>query len=242
MPMPFHPRPLAIRLGLFALAGLAVIVLIDQLLLPLMVHSSGTVNVPDIVGKTEQEALAIMQQHELALVQPREQYSATVPKGRVMSQLPYAGALVREGRRVYVTVSKGVEMATVPNIKGMTLRDARLAMMRAGLTIGTVAYEMSDSMPANTVMSQSMRAGSESAFGTTCAVVISKGPALIAVPSVLALSLQEASSILLASGFALGRIDYRSSGAFAANTVTDQHPPADSLAVPGTLINLTVVR
>ncbi|MBU3742482.1 MAG: PASTA domain-containing protein [Candidatus Kapabacteria bacterium] len=235
-------RALVLRLSL-ALAGcIGVFVLLDQLVLPSVVHAGKTVTVPSLTGKTVDDALQLMVQNDLALVQPREQYSDKVPKGRIISQLPYAGALVKAGRRIYVTVSKGIEMATVPNVRGMNLRDARMAMMRAGLAIGDISYEASDSVEANRVLAQSTPSGQELSFGSVCHVVVSSGRAVVAVPDVRSLTVQQASAALAASGFLVGRIDYRSSSAFAANTVIDQSPGSDSLAAPGTLINLTVVR
>lgn len=241
-PTSFLSRSLLIRLSLVAAGCIGLFVILDQLILPAVVHAGKTVTVPGLVGKTVDDALQLMVQHDLALVQPREQYSDKVPKGRIISQLPYAGALVKNGRRIYVTVSKGIEMASVPNVRGMNLRDARMAMMRAGLAIGDVSYAPSDSVDANRVITQSASPGLELAYGSVCNVTVSSGRAVVAVPDVRSLTVQDATAALVASGFMVGKIDYRSSSAFSSNTVIDQHPGSDSLATPGTLINLTVVR
>lgn len=239
---PEHHRTLLIRAGLVLAGCIGLLVVIDQLLLPSLVHASKTVRVPTLVGKTVDQALRLMVEHDLALVQPKEQFSDKVPKGHIMTQLPYANALVKEGRRIYVTVSKGVELASVPNVRGMTLRDARLAMMRAGLTIGGVTYEQHDSVEANRVLTQSSPPGSELGYGSVCHVVLSRGPATIPIPDVRSLTLQQATEALHTSGFTIAPIVYRSSSAFVSNTVIDQMPGPDSTVVPGTTITLTVVR
>lgn len=237
-----HHRTLLIRAGLLVAGCLGLFVMIDQLLLPGLVHASKTVRVPNLVGKTVDQALQLMVEHDLALVQPKEQFSDKVPKGQIMTQLPYANALVKEGRRIYVTVSKGVELASVPNVRGMTLRDARLAMMRAGLSIGDVTYEQHDSVEANRVLAQSSPPGSDLGYGSVCHVVLSRGPATVSIPDVRSLTLQQATEALRVSGFTVAPIVYRSSSAFVSNTVIDQMPGPDSTVVPGTTITLTVVR
>ena len=144
------------RFGLLAACIVAAIaavgIIVDQVVLPAIVRASDVVVVPSLVGTPLERAQADLAARQLVLVEPREQYSDKIPKGRVMSQLPYAGAQVKEGRRIYVTVSKGIETIEMPNVRGQLMRDARLTLMRAGLAIGDVQYEYSDSIEQNRII------------------------------------------------------------------------------------------
>lgn len=225
------------------LAGLvAVGIIVDQLLLPAIVGASDVVSVPQLAGKPIEQASALLEQQGLVLVSPREQYSDKVPKGRVMSQLPYAGAQVKEGRRIYVTVSKGIETVEMPDVRGQLMRDARLSLMRLGLTLGDVQYEPSDSIPAHRILAQGIKPGSAVPYGASCSIVISKGPSSSMVPDVRSMSLDEATAVLLQRGFTLGNVQYRPSTAFMVNTVVDQSPAPETSVPPATPVDLTVVR
>lgn len=234
------------RFGVLAacvLAGLvAVGIIVDQLILPAIVGASDVVTVPPLSGKPIEQARAQLEQQGLVLVTPREQYSDKIPKGRIMSQLPYAGAQVKEGRRIYVTVSKGIETVEMPDVRGQLMRDARLSLMRLGLALGDVHYESSDSIPANRIMAQGIRPGTAVPYGASCSIVISKGATSSMVPDVRSMSLDEATSVLIQRGFTLGNVEYRPSTAFMVNTVVDQSPAPETSVPPGTPIDLTVVR
>lgn len=65
--------------------------------------------VPDLRGKTQQEASAALQNVKLSLGNVTEEYSATVPVGQVISQSTSYGTKVMEGSTVDITISKGPE-------------------------------------------------------------------------------------------------------------------------------------
>lgn len=233
------------RFGLLAACIVAAIaavgIIVDQVVLPAIVRASDVVVVPSLVGTPLERAQADLAARQLELVEPREQYSDKIPKGRVMSQLPYAGAQVKEGRRIYVTVSKGIETIEMPNVRGQLMRDARLTLMRAGLAIGDVQYEYSDSIEQNRIMSQGIAPGAAVPYGSSCSIIISKGPSSGQVPDVRSLALDEATNVLLQRGLSIGTLSYRTSTAFMPNTVIDQDPAPGSAVPPGTPVNLVIV-
>lgn len=65
--------------------------------------------VPDLRGKTQQEASAALENVKLSLGGTSEEYSPTVEAGRVISQSTSAGTKVTEGSTVDITISKGPE-------------------------------------------------------------------------------------------------------------------------------------
>ena len=65
-------------------------------------------------------------------------FSDTVPKDKVISTTPGAGASVAKGGRVTVTVSKGPDLLNVPDVTGKNVQDATAVMQQAGLQVSNV--------------------------------------------------------------------------------------------------------
>jgi beta-lactam-binding protein with PASTA domain len=72
------------------------------------------VTVPDLQGKSPAEARRIAVDGGLSAQVEREYYSATVPEGKVLSQTPAAGTIVRSGWELRLTVSLGPQRAAIP--------------------------------------------------------------------------------------------------------------------------------
>ncbi|HQL94429.1 MAG TPA: PASTA domain-containing protein, partial [Candidatus Hydrogenedentes bacterium] len=106
------------------------------------------VMVPIAVGRQRSVVETVLTGAGLAVGTVTESYSATVPVGYVMSQNPAAGASVPAGSAVALTVSKGPELVTVPNVVGMTQAEATTALLAAPLTLGTVTEAFSATVAA----------------------------------------------------------------------------------------------
>lgn len=228
---------------MLVVAGLVAFgIIMDQIVLPWFTSTKNVTTIPNVVGKDVNEARLILEQAGLAVQEPKEQFSAKVPKGIVLSQLPSAGADVKEGRNVYLTISKGYETVRMPSLTNTGLRDARVQLMRVGLNVGDVAYENNDSIPANRILFQNVPAGKEVPYGSTVDVVISQGPGGLRVPDVVGFTFEEAQSRIIGLGLRVGEVRYESSGAFDANTVLGTYPPADSVVNKGAYIVVRVVK
>ncbi|MBK6418426.1 MAG: PASTA domain-containing protein [Ignavibacteria bacterium] len=234
------------KIGVIAGAGLVAVfllgVMVDQLLLPWIVSMTDTISVPGVVGKSVSTASQELANAGLVVMEPREQYSASIAKGTVMSQLPYANATVKEGRRIYLTISKGIETIRVPSLYGLTVRDARLSLMRIGLQLGDVTYETSDAIAVDRIAAQGVPAGAEIPSDGIISVVVSRGSTGVRIPSLVGLSLEEAQGILLDAGLIVGTLSYKESSAFDSGVVLAHDPPADSSVAVGTPVQITVAR
>ncbi len=71
---------------------------------------------------------------------------------------------------------------TVPNVVGMTQANAASAIVAAGLAVGTVSQQSSDTVPAGMVMGQSPSGGARVAPGSTVNLTVSTGPEDAVVP------------------------------------------------------------
>ncbi len=240
--MQWNWRKVAVAGAACLLVVAAIGGVVDQVLLPWYVSMTGTVNVPSVVGMNVTAASPLLAEAGLNVMEPREQFSTTVPKGTVMSQLPYAGATVKEGRRIYLTVSKGIETMKVPSLYGLTVRDARLTLMRLGLQLGTVTYEMSDAVAVDRISGQAIPAGAEIPSDGVIHIYVSRGSSGIRVPSLVGLSLEEAKGVLQDLGLAPGTITEMPSGAFDSGVIIAHSPMADSTVAIGTTVQLVVAK
>ncbi len=83
-----------------------------------LVVSKGGIPTPDLAGKTQGEAAAVLTAAGLAVGTVTQQYSLTVPVGTVISQTPLAGTLLLPGTPVDLVVSRGG--IPTPNLAGKT--------------------------------------------------------------------------------------------------------------------------
>lgn len=150
--------------------------LIDSCVMPPYVHSIGTIKVPNITGLSLKKADDIVKNSKLRVADVREIYNETVPKGYIISQLPFAGSEVREGRRLYITVSRGIEKITVPYVIGKLERVAWIDIMRLGFNIGNIEYVERDDKPDGVVLAQYPHYGVNLPYGATINLIVSQAP------------------------------------------------------------------
>lgn len=107
-----------------------------------VILSAGEVKifVPSITGGTKEAAETILLNNNLILGVVTEEFSETTPIGEIMSQDPAVNASVAKGSAVNIIVSKGPEvtLSKVPNLVGMTEREAKALLDSLKLVIGTV--------------------------------------------------------------------------------------------------------
>ncbi|MBU3679354.1 MAG: PASTA domain-containing protein [Candidatus Kapabacteria bacterium] len=233
------------KIGIASAAMIGVTVLslliVDQIVLPWIVSTTDTVIVPEVTGRPFDEARGLLEIRRLRINEIRYQHSTDVKPGTVMSQLPYAGATVKEGRRVYLTVSKGIEMVTVPNLIGLSMRDARLALARAGLQLGSVTNVTDDNIPVDGIAWQSPAAGSSTSADGSVSIGISRG-SILRMPSLIGMRLDEAKGVLAEIGLTVGTVRERATQAFAAGTIIDQLPQPDSTVSREQDVSITLAR
>ncbi|MEE9554423.1 MAG: PASTA domain-containing protein, partial [candidate division Zixibacteria bacterium] len=142
-----------ITAGVF-FGGLLIIALImNFIVMPLMVREGSETRVPDIVDLTLRAAEAKLQEAGLGTIKGNEEFDPERPKGSVISQRPEGGSIVKKGRRVILTISKGSASATVPKIEGYSLREARFLLEKEGLQPGGIIWLTDDTKPDGVIIS-----------------------------------------------------------------------------------------
>lgn len=132
------------------------------------------VAVPSIIGKSYENAQSALRAAGLN-VSRTEQSSETIAEGYVISCDPDVGTQVATGSTVNVVVSTGSANTnkTVPNLTGLTQDQAKAALEKVGLKLGSVTEEES-SAQAGTVINQTVPYGTEVAAGTAVGITIAK--------------------------------------------------------------------
>ena len=212
-----------------------------------VVVSSGlvgdSITVPDVSGMTEDEAQSALENAGFRNISSEFTYHDSVPSGQVIGTTPEANAEATEDTEILMQVSKGAERKTVPNVVGQKDADAQNAIKSAGLSVGTVTYEYSNSVAQGIVISQSVDGGKKVSAGTTVDLVISNGPepaAKVNVPPVTGTSESNARQLIQNAGLSVGTVTYQHSSSVAAGYVISCSPGVGSSVDEGTSVSLVV--
>ena len=238
-------KPWVRKLSIAAGAALALFFLLNNVALPLYVNHGGTLSVPGVTGLPLADARSQLESAGLQPVEADTRPDPDRPPGTVIYQNPAPQALVKHGRRVYLTVSGGEALVVVPQLRGRSMRDAKFALERYGLQLGSISFEPSTVYPENTIVAQSLGADSRIARGARVNIAVSSGGAVgggISVPSVVGKTVTEAEKILQAQGLNVGNITYQLSYELIPNTVVEQFPRAGESVTGGQKIDLFVVK
>ena len=133
------------------------------------------VAVPKLIGLTRAAAEQQANSSGLILEVENHFYSPDIAEGKVMTQQPSPGNLVRRGWKVRVAESLGPQKAEVPNLVGESARAAEINVRRRGLEVGSVAVaNLADAEP-DQIIAQSPTANSGAVESPKISVLIA-GP------------------------------------------------------------------
>ena len=198
---------------------------------------ANTVTVPNLKGKSVDEASAALVNVGLILGEQTPQADNDVPKGQIIGQDPASGELLEVGQAVNVIVSAGKNQTGVPDLVGLiSLEAAKIELEKVKLVLGRVTPIESDK-PSGTVIEQDIAPNTVVDIGTLVSITVSNGKA--PVPSVVGLSETDARNALINAGF-LVQVVMQENGAVAPGTVFAQAPAAGELTLEGTTVTITV--
>ena len=101
------------------------------------------VTVPDVTGRTASEAQSILARAGFLTFEQHE-YSSTVAKDVVVRQSPTANSKLERGGAVTVIVSDGLQLVTVPDVVGLTMKEATSKLLAAGLSVSKAGNTADD--------------------------------------------------------------------------------------------------
>lgn len=161
------------------------------------------VEVPDLRGKTEDEAREELNDMNLGLRVSGREASDEYDEGEIISQDPGEGEKVDEHTTIEVVISTGSEtkMVQVPNVVNDEEAAAEKEIEDAGLIVKK-EFEASDDVESGHVISVSPEAGTEVEEGSEVTIVVSTGPEtkMVSVPQLVGRQASDAESALTSAG------------------------------------------
>ncbi|MFH8367288.1 Stk1 family PASTA domain-containing Ser/Thr kinase [Streptomyces sp. NPDC018031] len=204
------------------------------------ISSGQFTKVPGVIGLTQAKAERKLTDKGLEVKVVRE-FSDVVDKGKVIETDPGVGERIRNTGTVTIRISQGPPRATVPNVVGMPITEARAKIKDAGLAVGKVTRHFSNETPAGQVLATDPRAGVERRPDSAVSIKVSMGEP-ISVPDVVGESAADAESDLRDAGFKVEFAEDRVFSEEDAGAVAKQSPSSEKDAAKGDTITLTLSK
>ncbi len=204
-----------IQLGLMILVFSGLVWVFFQWALPVITKHGQSISVPDLKGIQVAELNEFLTKRNLRFeITHNVAYSPDYPPSVVLEQYPKAGARVKEGRRIYLTLNASQPpKVRMPDLVDGSVRNAQLLLKSKGLSCGKIQY-MPD-IAKNAVLAQHYQGqpiapGTPIAQGSRIDLVVGAGLSkqLVSLPDLVGMPLEEAELLLLDSGIRLGKVIY----------------------------------
>ncbi len=229
--------------GLVPIVGILILVLIvDNMVLPIITRHGTEFPVPDFVGQRLVEARMTLTDTELGFEVASEEYSPGKEKGLILAQFPIGGTKVKSGRNIKFVVSLGQKKVSIPDVAGLSVRQARLNLETAGLAMGDIAWAFSDTLPEKMVVVSYPPAGTEVTYGAPVTLMVNRGRSadFTYVPELVGLTLEVAQQRLADKQLKAGIITRRLDDQYLPETVLEQSEMEGTELEPGTEIDLLI--
>lgn len=164
-----------------------------------------------------------------------ERYS-DLPTNYIISSDPAPGTMVKEGATILLVTSKGPETVELPDVRGLTIDEARAELESRRLAVGNLEYKTATE-PEGRIIGMAPAAKTPLKVGSTVDLTISTGP--LRVPVIYSKSLDEATRLLAEAGLALGNVERRPDR-LPKDTVLSSNPAQGAQVAPGQKVDLVV--
>lgn len=192
--------------------------------------------IPNVSDKTQSQAINSLQTLTED-IDVRKVFSSTFAEGQVVGTEPPAGIPVTKGTPITLLVSKGKEMAVVPDLLGNDLVTATAKIVGARFSIGAVSEWFNADYPLGSVYAYSGDDKTELAVGSAIEMKISLG----AIPVVAGLKEEVAKAALEVAGLSVRKSSYQFSDSIAKGDVIAVAP--DEVEVgKGSTVKLVVSK
>ena len=206
--------------------------------------------VPDVKGMDLPSALIKLQDKELY---PRLSLRFTddpSDKGRIVDQRPLPGTIVKAGRRIQLTVSRGPVVDKVENYVGQDVSEVKIhlqtlfASAHPLVTIKDPPVYVFDKAPAGTILEQKPVADTPIAGPVALDLIVSRGPekAQIPVPNLTGLSFSDALTQIQTANVAVAFTMRKADAREKPGVVSNQTPTPGSMIPPAGRISATVTE
>ncbi len=196
------------------------------------------INVPDLTGSSQTEALNDLQSLGFK-VGIENSAHPEVPSGAVIRTQPPANTSTNPDSLVTIIVSVGPEAYPIPYVVDLESDRAVYVIEESGFVIGQKIEVNDDNIPIGFVISQNPMAGKKMGPGSSVDLVISSGPSLIELGDLSKKSLEDATQILETLGLAFETIEEFSEDT-EEGIISGTLPEAGKIITPDEIITLIV--
>jgi beta-lactam-binding protein with PASTA domain len=181
--------------------------------------------VPDFYGLTLEETAKLAKKNKLRYQVVDSVFTNVVPRGCITEQNPKPGFKVKKTRRIALTINAfSPEMVGVPNLIGLSKKQALAQIISAGLEVGKLNYK--PDLSVDFVLDQlnngkRITQNDSLQKGSVIDLVLGKGLSnqRTLVPNLIGLSLTTARNTILSSSLNLGTFNYDGSVKTATDTL-----------------------
>jgi eukaryotic-like serine/threonine-protein kinase len=240
-------QDLLIHIGIIICTFLVLFLGFFFVYLPWSTNHGQSIQVPKIQGLSISKAEDLLDDNDLRIEVSDCVFVAGAEPLTILSHYPKAGSSVKEGRKIYVTVTaERAPLIAMPKITELSLHSAEMQLKQVGLLKGKIEFK--PDLAENTVLEQRFNGsiitpGTKIAKGSQVDLVVGNGigSAQIDIPNVLGKDFDEAELLIKGSGLELGTITYDEKSDKPPGTVIKQNPTdADGKIIEGTFIDLWV--
>lgn len=188
--------------------------------------------VPNVIGKTYDEAKQIFEAAGLEAGIQDSMYVDTARALEVMRQSPDAEAVVKSDRTIYLTINRAVPpQVEMPDLRGFSLTSAKLYLQSLGLKVGDTTFV--PDIAKNAIKEQHFNGeeimpGTKINMGSHIDLVVGNGVGqeTISVPDLLGMTVSQARAYLSSSNIELGAVIPQGTVTDTENAfVIKQNPP-----------------
>lgn len=233
-------RLLAGVVGLAVAGWLGGYLISTRLLFPAPPPPGDLFEVPDVRGLGIASATERLAGAGLSLGAIDSLSHPSAPAGLVLGQSPLAGQVARPQTAIRVTVSKGPQMRSVPDVRRLAADRARIVLESSGFIVTVDTTEAEELR--GRVIGVNPPPDSVVALPARVRILVSAGPPLVTMPFVLGLEQAEAQQQLDSLGLVVSEVEEVFRFGRDQGIVVEQEPPADTRLQRGSSVRLSIGR
>lgn len=196
----------------YALGILLVFILFTMSCIRVYTHHGRSNAVPDFSGLELEDAIKRIESKDFRYAIFDSHYVADKGTGVILDQHPEPGFLVKKNRKIFLTINASSPgMIEMPNLVGISLREARIKLEGYGLQLGSLFYRYDISE--NVILDQQFNGkkinpGDSIVKGSKVDMVLGKGLANVRrqVPNLIGMSIDKAEVTATNATFNIGAI------------------------------------
>lgn len=201
-----------------------------------------TTKMPAVVGYDEADATKQLEDLNIPYIIERD-YTDKFEEGKVASQSIEFNTEIKEGDRVTLVISKGQKKASVPDVTGKTIDEAKSILEAAGFSVEE-DEDYSEEVEEKHIISQSPAAETMANEGSAVKVVVSKGKEVkvAKVPDLKKKTVTEAENALSEVKLKLGNVTQEYSDSVDEGKVISQSIAVDTEVKEDTKVDITISK